>query len=425
MNGMRLSGLLACVLVFATWLCAGRLVIAAEADAAEQADEWVIVLTDPRASRRKGWSSGAAYAGNYRYEDDPKLKRLAAEVAEEYEVVVTDQWPVLALNVHCVVVRIGRDEAAVLDALRVDKRVEWVQPLNTFETLSNGSGGSAIDRPGDPYRHLQTSLELLNVAPLQAEFDGDGIHIALVDSGVEPDHPDLQHAIVESIDFVGKGRMSEQHGTGIAGVMIAASGNDEGIAGIAPGARLHAYRACWEVPEGGARCNSLTLSRALDYVAFHSADIVNLSLTGPEDPLLDRLVARIVAQGAVVVAAYDTRRHADGRFPSPRPGVVMARDGSRIAEASSDVLDAPGRDVLTAQPGHSYDFMNGASLAAAHVTAVLALMLEANPDAAHDDPIASLSSSVRRAGAGSSIDACEAVRYAGGTPHCPRSQARE
>lgn len=362
------------------------------------ADEWIIVLKDSRADRRRGWSSGVGYSGSYNYADDPQLRRLAKRVADDYELSVTRQWPIRALKVHCVVVRLEAGRSDVLDALRRDRRVEWVQPLQEFEGLG----------APDPYRHLQRSLEIMNVAPLHANFSGSGVRIAMIDSAVESDHPDIAHALSANLDFVGRDHAGERHGTGIAGVLVAASSNGVGISGVAPSAELHAYRACWESGDGDTRCNSLTLSLAMDHALTVRPHIVNLSLTGPKDRLLDALVAMLVGNGALVVTAHDPERGHD-RFPSARPGVLIVHDGTGVAEPDGDALYAPGGAVLTAQPGHSYDYMAGSSLSAAHVSGVLALLLEARPDMAPATTEARLAASVRATGDASSIDACEVL----------------
>ncbi len=361
-------------------------------------DEWIIVLKDSRPDRRRGWPSGVGYSGSYNYADDPQLRRLAKKVADDYELSVTRQWPIRALKVHCVVVRLDADRADVLDALQKDRRVEWVQPLQEFEALGTP----------DPYRHLQRSLEIMNVAPLHANLSGNGIRIAMIDSGVESDHPDIAHALSANIDFVGRGHDGERHGTGIAGVLVAGSSNGVGIRGIAPSAELHAYRACWEADDGDTRCNSLTLSLALDHALTIRPNIVNMSLTGPQDRLLDALVAMLISDGALIVTAHDRRRGSE-RFPSVRPGVLVVHDGTGVTRPDGDAVYAPGGGVLTAQPGHSYDYMAGSSLSAAHVSGVLALLLEAEPGMAHGETTAKLAASVRATDDASSIDACEAL----------------
>lgn len=373
-----------------------------EADGDAAVSRWVVVLEDPRPPRRRGWAGGVGYGGRYAYEVDPALQRLAQAIVDTHDVAVSDQWPVRALGVHCLVVDISGDVEAVLTALRADRRVRWVQPLNDFEGLGD-------DEAGDPYRELQPALDALNLSPLAGAYTGRGVTIAVVDSGVEADHPDLQHAIAARADFVGRGDAAERHGTGIAGVIVAARNNDVGIAGVAPDARLLAYRACWDAADGGTRCNSLTLSRALDRVVAVAPHLVNLSLTGPSDPLLDALVARIVETGSIVVVAESSERGA--RFPTDRPGIVWVRAAANGAD--EDAVVAPGQDVLTAQPGHAYDFMSGASIAAAHVTAVLALLHEALPRKRDAELVARLSRNTQPVAGVASVDACRAVLGAG------------
>ncbi len=370
----------------------------AKPDDGVAANRWVVVLEDPRPPRRRGWAGGVGYGGRYAYEVDPALQRLAKAIVDTHDVAVSDQWPVRALGVHCLVVDITGEVEAVLKALRADRRVRWVQPLNDFEGLED-------DASGDPYRKLQPALDALNLEPLARAYTGRGVTIAVVDSGVEADHPDLEHAIAERADFVGRGNAAERHGTGIAGVIIAARNNDVGITGVAPDAQLFALRACWDAEGGGTRCNSLTLSRALDRVVSLAPHLVNLSLTGPSDPLLDALVARIVEAGSIVVVAESSARGA--RFPTHRPGIVWVR--ARANGQSSEALVAPGVDVLTAQPGHAYDFMSGASIAAAHVTAVLALLHEALPRQRDAELVARLHRNTQPVAGVASVDACRAV----------------
>ena len=79
----------------------------------------------------------------------------------------------------------------------------------------------------------------------------------------------------------------------MAGIIAANENNREGIVGIAPGAELFAYRACWPTQDASASatCNTLTLAKALSAAIDRKMNIVNLSLSGPSDPLLERIVA--------------------------------------------------------------------------------------------------------------------------------------
>ncbi len=367
------------------------------------AAEWVVVLTDPRPPRQRGWATGAGYAGGSRYDAHPALARLAEDIASEYSLTVAAQWPVRSLGVHCLRVSFENAGTATRDALESDPRVRWVQPLNEFE-------GSSADASARHYRKLQSSLEIMNLGSLHARLQGRGVAVAVIDSAVERDHPDLRRAVGEYRDFVSSGTTAsgERHGTGVAAV-IAAADNGVGITGVSPAAELYAYRACWEAGSGKTVCDSLSLSRALDRAVSQTPQVVNLSLTGPPDRLLESLLGQLIERGAIVVAAFDEKRREDERFPAPGVGVLYVRDSAADQLINVSTLAAPGQQVLTAQPGHGWDFMGGHSLAAAHVSGVLALMLEARPDMSYATARASLQASMSAVHSNGSIDACAAV----------------
>jgi subtilisin family serine protease len=196
---------------------------------------------------------------------------------------------------------------------------------------------------------------------------------------VERDHPDLLGQITVSADFVpNHAAVAEDHGTGVAGVIAARADNGVGIVGVAPGARLMALRACWQ--ERGADdttetvCDSLSLAQALEFAVEHRAQVINLSLGGPSDPLLDRLLDVAVARGETVVAAFDRRLPAGG-FPASHRGVIAVAD-QPVTPPRPGVYMAPGRDVPTTQPGGRWFLVSGSSYAAAHVSGLVALVRE-------------------------------------------------
>ena len=104
--------------------------------------------------------------------------------------------------------------------------------------------------------------------------------------------------------------------------------------------------------------------------------IINLSLSGPEDPLLRQLVEKAVQQGITVVAAVPGKGQSGG-FPANISGVISVGHGN---DAAKPQLVAPGRDILTTVPKQSYDFMTGSSFATPHVAGIVALLLQIHPD---------------------------------------------
>src|SRR5207253_11414667 len=157
----------------------------------------------------------------------------------------------------------------------------------------------------DPLYSLQPSARVWHLAELHHVTTGKNVRVATIDTAVQTDHPDLQGQIYVSRDFVG-GRLAlaEIHGTAIAGIIAARADNGVGIAGVAPDAKLLALRACWESGQldGTAVCNSFTLAKALQFALDQHAQVINLSLTGAPDRLVERLLDVALARRISVVA---------------------------------------------------------------------------------------------------------------------------
>lgn len=323
--------------------------------------------TETMPSPRAG-SSPREYGSAMHYAVAPRTRATAREVATQYRLSPVREWPIAQLRVHCIVYRMNADEsqADLLRRLSSDARVESAQPLNSFGTLGDYN---------DPYAGLQRNLSAMGVPQAHAWSRGKGVSIAVIDTAVDIKHADLAGSRITTRNFTGQPERAAAHGTAVTGIIAATGGNQLGIVGIAPEAQVHALAACWPDMANPARavCDSFTLAVALANAIELKADIVNLSLGGPSDPLLRRLVDRGRARNMIFVAALPTEGEATG-FPSEIPGVVVV-DAVGHKNTARDVLLAPGTDVLTLVPQDGYDFVSGSSMAAANVSGVIALLL--------------------------------------------------
>lgn len=347
----------------------------------------------------------------FRFTHPGYWSRLATQISERYRIERSYAWTMRSLGETCVVFRLERnaEAAPVVAALRADPRVSVATAARTYRTLGEPAWN-------DTYAALQPSLEALGLAAAHRVATGRGVRIAVVDTGVDFRHPELEGKIVESRDFVDLDLgafTSDTHGTAVAGVIAAATDNGMGIVGVAPGAEVAALKGCWPDPPGAPTsvCNTYTLARALDHAIVSGARILNLSLAGPEDPLLTRLLQRAEADGILVVAAADEGPELS--YPAALPTVLAVRalapEPSR-KRAEREVA-APGAEVLTTAPGGRFDFFTGSSFAAAHASGVAALVLEREPQLAPRQLRARLAT-------GGRLDACVALAPAGDAGPC-------
>ena len=344
----------------------------------------VAFANQPQAAPGPAGTTGRRYAGDgYRVAQGAELE--ARRAAARYALRQLASWPIRELAMHCVVYEVlgGRPVSAVLAALSRDPLVRLAEPLNEFHTLTAGSDAGAAAPPyNDPLYDLQTNLRALGIPAAHRRAQGAGIRIALIDTGVDTQHPDLRGRILETRSFVTPAHRPARllrHGTAMAGIIAAVANNHIGIVGIAPRAQLLVYEACWQLrpDDDAAACNTFTLAQALGAALESGAPLINLSVGGPADALLGALIDVGVRRGVVFVGAREGSAAADAGFPTGVSGVLAAA-GSEGA-VPGGALAAPARHVLTLRPEGEYDFESGASVAAAELTGVVALVMSASP----------------------------------------------
>ena len=316
----------------------------------------------------------AAYADGYGASGRAARKALARRLAEAQELGLREDWPMPSLGLDCFVLEARDAEAAAraVSVLARDPRVESVQPMHSFRGLAQAD-------MADPLYPAQPAATRWHLAELHRHATGRGIRIAVIDSGVASDNPDLRGQVAIERNFVdGRTGIAETHGTEVAGIIAARAGNGIGISGIAPQARLLALRACWEQGDAGTECNSFTLAKALQFAIANKASVLNLSLGGEPDTLLARLLDVALRDGIAVVAAVDPDM-ADGGFPASHPGVLAATDADAARAADTTTFRVASRGVPAPTPAGGWAMVEGSSFAAAQLSGLVALVQQRAP----------------------------------------------
>jgi subtilisin family serine protease len=312
---------------------------------------------------------------------------IAQDLQTRHQLRRVGAFPLTSIGVQCLVFQVPLEQSIqeTLTRLRADSRVQLAQPNQPFE------GSVAANESSIAYVRLAYGARLIHADQAQSISTGQGVSVVVIDTGADLRHPDLQGRIVATQNFVDGGEPSfatDTHGTAVAGVIGArAAQAGAGLNGIAPDATLTVAKACWypDAARAKARCSSWTLAKALDFAIHHQAKVINLSLGGGPDELLSRLLTAAEQRGITVVAA--TREGQDeAGFPAALDTVVpvIACDPhGRVAwprwRTPAFVVAAPGIEIVAPTPRDRYDLLSGSSLAAAHVTGVVALLIQQDP----------------------------------------------
>ncbi|MEX1308754.1 MAG: S8 family serine peptidase, partial [Eubacteriales bacterium] len=161
--------------------------------------------------------------------------------------------------------------------------------------------------PNDPQTYRQMYLDEIEAFTAWDEVDGfnsgDGVIVAIIDTGIDLDHPDLAANIVDGVCYTGEnttGQDNHGHGTHVAGIVAAVANNGTGVSGVAPGASLMAIKTMASDGYG----STSNIVRGIEYAVANGADIINMSIGAlGYDGVLDSAVTYAKNNGVVVVCA--------------------------------------------------------------------------------------------------------------------------
>jgi type VII secretion-associated serine protease mycosin len=250
-----------------------------------------------------------------------------------------------------------------------------------------------------PYPQQRWDIDRLT--PLST---GDGVTVAVIDSGVDGDHPQLRGRVANGRDFLGNRSDGLQdckgHGTGVAGIIAAAPADPVEFHGLAPEAQILPVRVTErtedERPAAGAANDPQAeidkFAAAINWAVDNDADVINLSLTlGQDDDGVRAAISRAVRNDVVVVAAAGNGGAPDKANPTPYPaaysGVLgvgaITPNGARSEYSQHGPyvdVTAPGDGVITTAAGGGHQKRDGTSFATPFVSATAALIIQRFPD---------------------------------------------
>ncbi|MFV2107485.1 type VII secretion-associated serine protease mycosin [Micromonospora sp. LOL_015] len=229
--------------------------------------------------------------------------------------------------------------------------------------------------------------------------DGSGVRVAVIDSGVDDDHPQLSGQVAAGFDLTGvevNGTVDcASHGTAVASLIAATRVDGVGFHGIAPGVTIVPIRVTERIQarQDGSASPADRLAEAIDLAVASDAKVINMSLTMYRaDPAVRAAVERAVRADVVLVAAAGNS-HQQGAPPDPTPypaafdGVIgvgaIDENGVRLADSQvGDYVDlvAPGGAVVAATRVSGHQVVAGTSYATPVVSATAALLRAAEPD---------------------------------------------
>lgn len=318
-----------------------------------------------------------------------------------------------------------------IKTLNRDPQIEYAEP--NYEVR-------AMAEPNDAAYPLQWHYPLIDLPAAWDTTTGSAqVIVAVIDTGILSSHPDLRGQLVAGYDFVsdissardgngidpnpqdpgdgGSATGSSFHGTHVSGTVAAAGNNDIGVVGVAYGSRVMPLRALG----AGGSGTTYDVDQAIRYAAglandsgtvpTQRASVINLSLGGaPFSAASQSLYQQVRAAGVTIVASAGNEASARASYPAAYDGVisVAAVDAQRRRASYSNTgntidIAAPGGNnavdlngdgypdgILStggigADGDFGYTFLNGTSMAAPHVSGVIALMQTVNPELGPDD----------------------------------------
>ena len=297
----------------------------------------------------------------------------------------------------------GKSVSAVIRALAAFQIVAGAQANYTY-ALAQEPGHQDADLAGRSQEGdaAQYALGRLGVIDIHRMVTGSNVTVAVIDSQIDVQHPDLEGVIGGQFDAVGAPDQPHSHGTGMAGAIAA----HRKLMGIAPAARIYAIHAFSTSGAASPESTTFNILKGLEWAASKGVRVINMSFAGPRDPSMERALKAAHDKGIVLIAAAgNAGPKSPPLYPGADPNViaVTATDSNDKVFSGANrgryiAVAAPGVDILVPAPDDTYQLTTGTSVASAEVSGVAALLLERNPGLSPEDVRKILIASARHLG---------------------------
>jgi subtilisin family serine protease len=284
------------------------------------------------------------------------------------------------------------------DTGRLTRKVRLIPVIVVVLIVAALMPAAIFAQAEDPLRWEQWGHDELHLDEAWETSTGEGVVIAILDSGIDLNHPDLVDKLVPGWDFIENDDQPQDengHGTHVAGIAAATTNNGIGIAGAAPDSKIMPVRVMNAIGTGSPD----VIATAIVWAADHGADVINLSLGGNTDLLsrifksgpMNQAIIDATNKGVVVVAAAGNDDTFIQAYRSDVPVIVVnaSNEGDIPAQFTNwgdpRAVTAPGTRILSTAPTYptwiwktgtdGYEELDGTSMAAPYVAGVAALLV--------------------------------------------------